>query len=58
MQASELNLQPLLYHVELKNYLKSRERELWDWFASAEAKADYSENLRMGLLKSTYRFST
>jgi hypothetical protein len=28
---------------------------LWQWFASAQAKADYTENLRMSLLKSTYR---
>ena len=48
-------LEPLPYHVELRDYLKSRERELWDWFASARAKADYTENLRMQLLKSTPR---
>ena len=28
---------------------------MWDWFASARAQADYTENLRMDLLKSTYR---
>jgi hypothetical protein len=48
-------LEPLSYHVELRDYLKSHERELWNWFASAQAKADYTENLRMELLKSTYR---
>jgi len=48
-------LEPLPYHVELRNYLKSEERELWNWFASAQAKADYTENLRLELLKSTYR---
>jgi hypothetical protein len=48
-------LEPLPYHVELRNYLKSEERELWNWFASARAKADYTENLRLELLKSTYR---
>jgi hypothetical protein len=48
-------LDPLPYHVELRDYLKSRERELWNWFASARARADYTENLRMELLKSTYR---
>lgn len=51
----EQNLEPLPYHVELRDYLKSHERELWNWFASAQAKADYTENLRMELLKSTYR---
>ncbi len=55
MNNSEPKLEPLPYHVELRDYLKSRERELWDWFASARAQADYTENLRMELLKSTYR---
>jgi len=48
-------LDPLPYHVELRDYLKSQERELWNWFASARAQADYTESLRMELLKSTYR---
>lgn len=47
--------EPLRYHVELRDYLKSQERDLWDWFASARAQADYTENLRVDLLKSTYR---
>jgi hypothetical protein len=45
----------LPYHIELRDYLKSEERELWNWFASAQAKADYTEHLRLELLKSTYR---
>ena len=28
---------------------------MWNWFASARAQADYTENLRLELLKSTYR---
>ena len=55
MDEPENSLQPLSYHVELRDYLKSHERELWNWFASAQAKADYTEYLRMELLKSTYR---
>src|SRR5579871_4592918 len=55
MAALENMLEPLSYHLELRDYLKSRERELWNWFASARAKADYTENLRLELLKSTYR---
>ena len=51
----EVILEPLPYHIELRDYLKSEERELWNWFASAKAKADYTENLRLDLLKSTYR---
>ena len=48
-------LEPLAYHVDLRDYLKSHERELWNWFASARSQADYTENLRLELLKSTYR---
>ena len=55
MGTPEYTLEPLPYHVELRDYLKSQERELWNWFASARAQADYTENLRMELLKSTYR---
>ncbi len=55
VDALEHKLEPLPYHVELRDYLKSQERELWQWFASAQAKADYTENLRLELLKSTYR---
>jgi hypothetical protein len=51
-------LEPLPYHLELRDYLKSRERELWNWFASARALADYTENLRLELLKATYRLDT
>lgn len=53
--ALEQNLDPLPYHVELRDCLKSQERELWNWFASARAQAEYTENLRLELLKSTYR---
>ena len=55
METSDHSLEPLPYHVDLRDYLKSQERELWNWFASARAQADYTENLRMDLLKSTYR---
>jgi predicted SprT family Zn-dependent metalloprotease len=48
-------LEPLAYHFELRDYLKSQEREVWNWFSSAQAKADYTENVRLELLKSTYR---
>jgi hypothetical protein len=48
-------LEPLPYHRELRDYLKCHERELWDWFASAKAQENYSEALRLELLKRTYR---
>ena len=49
------DIRPLAYHVELRDFLKSSERELWNWFASAQAQKDYTEHLRLELLKSTYR---
>ena len=52
------SLAPLPYHVELRDYLKSNERELWHWFASAEAQASFTEGLRLELLKSTYRLDS
>jgi hypothetical protein len=57
VEFAEHILEPLPYHVELRDYLKSQERDLWNWFASAQAQADYTENLRINLLKSTYRLN-
>jgi len=58
MHSPEHTLEPLPYHVEVRDYLKLREPELWNWFASAQAQADYTEHLRMELLKSTYRLDS
>jgi hypothetical protein len=55
MDTVNQHLAPLAYHFELRDYLKSQERELWDWFASAEAQTDFTGKLRLDLLKSTYR---
>src|SRR5688572_24292861 len=49
------DLQPLPYHSELRNYFKAHERELWMWMSSTQAKLNYTENLKLELLKSTYR---
>src|SRR5690242_11793732 len=55
MTAMEQHLEPLAYHLRAREYLKSRERERWNRFASAHAQADYTNHLRLELLKSTYR---
>jgi hypothetical protein len=55
MPLIEQNLQPTPYHREVKEYLRREEPELWKWFSSAQAKAEYTESLRLALLKSTYR---
>jgi len=51
-------LDPLPYQLELRDYLKSEERELWNWFSSAQAHADYVATLRLELLKNTYRLDS
>ena len=48
-------LTPLAYHLELRDYLKQHEPKLWEWFSSAKAQSDYTESLRLDLLKQTYR---
>ncbi len=55
MDPQEHELDPLAYHLELRDYLRAHEPELWEWFASARAQADYTERLRLELLKATYR---
>jgi len=55
MDPQAADLQPLPYHSALRNYLKAHERELWNWMSSTQAKLNYTENLRLELLKSTYR---
>jgi hypothetical protein len=50
-------LEPLPYHREVRDYLKANEPELWQWFTSARAKESYAEELRLELLKTTYRLT-
>lgn len=54
---SPATLSPLPYHREVRDYLKSSERELWNWFTTARGKENYAEELRLSLLKATYRLS-
>ncbi len=55
MEAQSQALRPLPYHVALRDYLKEHEPALWKWFSSAQAKMQYTDSLRLELLKSTYR---
>ena len=48
-------LQPLPYHEALADYLNNAENEAWEWFTSAQAQSDYAEELKLELLKQTYR---
>ena len=58
MADADAYLQPPAYHRELRDYLRASERELWNWFSSAKAQENYAENLRLELLKTTYRLDT
>lgn len=43
------------YLREITKYLEKDESELWNWFASAKVKSDHADDVRLNLLKSTYR---
>lgn len=55
MGSSVAQLRPLPYHEALADYLGTAEKETWAWFASAKAQEEYAEELRLDLLRSTYR---
>ncbi len=48
-------LSPLPYQVALRDYYKNQEPELWGWLSSGDVNAEYTEAVRLDLLKSTYR---
>lgn len=52
---SPWRLEPLPYHVQLRDFLKSEESDIWNWFASNQVRADQADSVRFELLKSTYR---
>lgn len=52
---AEKTVAPLAYHTSLVEHLQKTEKELWKWIASSERRADEAENIRLELLKSTYR---
>lgn len=55
VQPPMATLQPPPYHVTLRTFLKEHEPEVWRWFSSTQARTDYTESLRLELLKRTYR---
>jgi hypothetical protein len=55
MGFADQQLQPLPYHEALAGYLQTHEKEVWKWMSDSQAKADYAEELRLELLKHTYR---
>lgn len=49
------HLEPLPYQQRLRAFLKDRQPQVWDWFASEEFHHDDAEAVRLELLKATYR---
>lgn len=49
-----MNLQPLHYHVKLRNKLKEQAKT-WDWFSSVKVKDEQLLEFKTNLLKNTYR---
>lgn len=48
-------LEPLPYHLQLRDFLKSEEAAVWNWYASSRVREDQAEAVRFELLKTTYR---
>lgn len=48
-------LTPLPQHQALVNWLRTNEREVWDWHADAERQLQNAEEVRLSLLRDTYR---
>ena len=48
-------LTPLPYHEAVREYLRSEEPDVWQWYASNRVREEQAEAVRFDLLKSTYR---
>lgn len=48
-------LQPLPYHMGIRDFLKHEDRKIWEWFASNKARSEHADAVRFDLLKKTYR---
>lgn len=49
------SLAPLLQHRSLVDWLQKEEKEVWAWFADKEKTATDAEQVRLSLLRDTYR---
>ncbi len=54
-QGGSPKLKPLPYHQGIRDYLKTEEPEVWQWYASNRVREEQAESIRFDLLKSTYR---
>ncbi len=48
-------LEPLPYQLQIRDFLKREEAEIWNWYRSMKYREEQAEAVRFELLKSTYR---
>jgi len=48
-------LEPLPYQLQIRDFLKREEAEIWNWYRSTKFREDQAESVRFELLKSTYQ---
>ena len=48
-------LGPLSQHLHLTRWLRDSEKEVWQWFADKERDQSDAEQMRLALLRDTYR---
>ncbi len=48
-------LDPLPYHLAIRDFLKAEETDVWNWFASNKVRDEQIDSVRFELLKTTYR---
>ena len=53
--AGPISMEPLPYHLAVRDFLKRSDAEVWKWFASQRRSPKLADDVRFDLLKSTYR---
>jgi Zn-dependent protease with chaperone function len=48
-------VEPTRYHRELLDYLRTEQKDIWNWIASQKVREEYAQSVRHELLKTTYR---
>jgi hypothetical protein len=48
-------LEPLPYHVAVREFLKREDGKIWEWIASNKSIREHADAVRFDLLKKTYR---
>ena len=54
-EATVQSLRPLAYQRAIADYLRAEEPGIWEWFSSNRFREKHAEQVRLDLLKSTYR---